>query len=161
MTVLTLAPPSQARPETHTAFAHAACSAATSNACVPALRHFVSHFVQRLGLSEDLRDAACLVASELITNAVLHSGSNSVTVLVGMEGHGLIISVRDRGSWRMRTDPRHSPADDDVVCGRGLDLVRTLTDHLSVSTGSTGTVVKAFLTIDPLVPLAILSGSDA
>ncbi|MET9730153.1 ATP-binding protein [Streptomyces sp. NPDC006458] len=145
MTALTLAPPSQAQPETHTALAHATCSAVANRACVPALRHFVGHYVQRLGLSEDLRDTACLVASELITNAVLHSGSQSVAVLVGMERHHLIISVRDRGDWRTRTDPRHSPADDGVVCGRGLDLVRTLTDRLSLATGPTGTVAKAFL----------------
>ncbi|MFJ5779790.1 ATP-binding protein [Streptomyces sp. NPDC093094] len=159
MTALTLAPSSRTRPETHIS-AHAACSAVTSTACVPALRHFVAHCVQRLGLSEDLRDTACLVASELVTNAVMHSGSHSVAVLVSLEKHGLIISVSDRGTWRTRTDRRHSPADEGAVCGRGLDLVRTLTDRLSIATGPTGTVVKSLLRVDPLISLAAVSGGN-
>ncbi|MHA4779045.1 ATP-binding protein [Streptomyces sp. MSC1_001] len=157
MTALTLAPSSRAETEKRTAFALSACSAVASDACVPALRHFVVHCVQRLGLPDDLRDAAELVASELITNSVLHSGSHSVAVLVSTEGRRLIISVRDRGAWRTRTDPRHSQDDDGVVCGRGLGLVRALADCLAVATGPTGTVVKAFLCIGPPAPVSSVS----
>ncbi|MHA4779093.1 ATP-binding protein [Streptomyces sp. MSC1_001] len=161
MTALTVTPPIRADAETPAPSAHAACSAVTGDACVPALRHFVLHCARRLGLSQDLRDTACLVASELITNAVLHSGSHSVAVLVGIEGHQLSISVHDRGRWHTRTESRHSPADDGIVCGRGLDLVEALVDRLAITTSLTGTVVRASLCIDTLVPATRTPGEVA
>ncbi|MFF9145021.1 ATP-binding protein [Streptomyces sp. NPDC014861] len=151
MTALTLTASSRVESEARVTFTHAACSAVTSNACVPVLRRFVVHCVRRLGLSEDLRDAAGLVSSELITNAVLHSGSHSVAVLVSLEGHSLVITVRDEGGWRTRIEPRRSLADDDAPCGRGLSLVEMLTKCLSITTGPRGTVVKASLHVDASV----------
>ncbi|QPK49204.1 ATP-binding protein [Streptomyces gardneri] len=161
MTAPTVTPPSRTEAETFTTSTHAACSAVAGDACVPALRHFVMRFVQRLGLSQDLRGTACLVASELITNSVLHSGSHSVEVLVSAERGHLVISVRDHGSWHARTEPRHSPADADIACGRGLGLVEALANRLSITTGGpTGTVVQAFLRIDAPVPAAREPGDD-
>ncbi|WP_432066195.1 ATP-binding protein [Streptomyces sp. C10-9-1] len=127
----------------------AACDADARDSSVRRMRSFVSHAVRRLDLPEDVRDTARLVVSELVTNAVLHSGSHSVTVLVGMGPGRLLITVRDHGRWRDRGGTRHSAGDADASCGRGLDLVRALTERCTVVSGPDGTVVAAEVRLAP------------
>ncbi|MEU8518818.1 ATP-binding protein [Streptomyces sp. NPDC048577] len=127
----------------------ALCVAAASASSVRRMRHFVRYCVRRLGLPESTCDTACLVVSELVTNAVLHSGSRSVAVLVGIGPGHLLITVRDCGRWRERDGARRSTVDDDAPCGRGLELVRALTDRCTVTSGPGGTVAVARVRLTP------------
>ncbi|MFE0465257.1 ATP-binding protein [Kitasatospora sp. NPDC058965] len=123
----------------------AVCTADAVHESVPQLRHFAVFCVRRFGVPPDAADTVGLVVSELVTNAVLHSGSRSVAVLVGLEAAGLLIAVRDHGSWRERPRPRLSSADDRAPCGRGLALVSAVTERCTISSGTTGTLVEAHL----------------
>ena len=69
---------------------------------------------------------AMLVASELVTNAVLHSGCSSeelIHVRLGVGGDRLSISVRDHGVSAGEPKPRPAP---DPFGGVGLRLVEQL-----------------------------------
>ncbi|WP_457034095.1 ATP-binding protein [Kitasatospora sp. P5_F3] len=132
----------------HRGLGRAVCAAGAGSASVPQLRRFVRAWARWQGLSEGAGYTACLVVSELATNAVLHSGSRSVAVLVDLSPGGLRMVVRDRGRWLQRFEPRHSQADDAVRCGRGLGLVRALVDRCVVATGPDGTVVEVLVRLE-------------
>lgn len=104
------------------------------------LRAFVSRWAERLGLSEEERFCACLVATEAVTNAIRHghgsvSGSAAAPVVVSCrsEGDDLVLEVRDRGRFRSERDR----ADDHG--GRGLFLIRELTRDFELEAGDGGT----------------------
>jgi serine/threonine-protein kinase RsbW len=91
---------------------------------------------------------AMLVASELVSNAVIHSGAGSTELLdvhvkLG-QGH-LLISVRDPGRSGRIAKPR---SDDDVVGGLGLRLVEQLSERWG-SERTNGQRVWAELTVPP------------
>jgi serine/threonine-protein kinase RsbW len=71
---------------------------------------------------------AILVASELVTNAVLHSGcaeDESIQVRVRVRPEHLLISVRDPGASGGDAQVRSSPA----IGGWGLQIVEQLTER--------------------------------
>src|SRR3954451_23491344 len=73
---------------------------------------------------------------EAATNAIEHAGitNGARFEVAGRRDAGEIaIAVRDRGSWRSERDDDH---------GRGLDLMRTLMDTVSVEPGEQGTTVS-------------------
>jgi anti-sigma regulatory factor (Ser/Thr protein kinase) len=97
-------------------------------------RRFVAETLVRLG-DERLVDAASLLVSELVTNAVQHARS---TVEVLVRRHGirsvLRIEVRD-GSAR---PPLMGGFDPDALSGRGLALVEAVSDRWGVETDAGG-----------------------
>jgi anti-sigma regulatory factor (Ser/Thr protein kinase) len=105
---------------------------------VPLFRHFVGDALTSSG--HQSAEGAQLVASELITNAVLHSKSSwpggLVTVdLIGI-GYGLArIEVTDEGG---ATLPRLRDADDDDCHGRGLRLVEQMSQQWGVRLDARG-----------------------
>lgn len=70
------------------------------------------------------RDAAVLVVSELVTNALVHTREGEETIRLHLEvSHGrLRVEVVDHGS----AQPRSQPAAPDAPGGRGLPLVARL-----------------------------------
>lgn len=84
-----------------------------------------------LGAVEDLapvRDEALLVASELVTNAVLHSGCRAddwLDVEVDRDGEAVLICVADPGASSGEVRPREDPRPDRAG-GWGLTLVSRL-----------------------------------
>jgi anti-sigma regulatory factor (Ser/Thr protein kinase) len=73
---------------------------------------------------------------EAATNAIEHggaSGHTSFEVSGSHNGGQIEIAVRDHGSWREERPGDH---------GRGLDLMRTLMDTVSVNPTEEGTVVS-------------------
>jgi anti-sigma regulatory factor (Ser/Thr protein kinase) len=92
---------------------------------------------------EEIRDNAEVIVSELVTNAVRHTGSRAVGCeLLWSEG-GLRLEVADQGDAPSVPLPRQ--ADLDEECGRGLLLVGALSDAWGVAApaprgedGSTG-----------------------
>ena len=98
-------------------------------------RRFVSDTLAQWG-DERFVDAASLLVSELVTNAVVHACS-AVDVVVGHEGihASLRVEVRDSS----RRGPRlGSFFDLDAVSGRGLALVEAMSDRWGVESGDAG-----------------------
>lgn len=92
------------------------------------------------GLDDDTVDTAVLSLSELVTNAVIHTGAPAEVRAV-LEGGVLTVVVRDRGSHRgaRPTDPGH---DDPLrVHGRGLQLVAALSSRWGSELDAVGTTV--------------------
>lgn len=94
---------------------------------VRAVRDFV---VRALGKSRVDLDLALLLASELVTNSVRHSGSavpgGVVTVTVAVGDEVVRVEVTDRCGDSVPVLPAAAPADDEAEGSRGLWLVDAL-----------------------------------
>jgi anti-sigma regulatory factor (Ser/Thr protein kinase) len=77
-------------------------------------------------VAQDPAEAAVLIISELVTNAVLHSGSTVIGCTLRLDSGLLQIEVTDQGA------SQREPAADDVS-GRGLLLVSTLSKAWGVT----------------------------
>jgi len=82
---------------------------------------------------EDLIDTVTLLVSELVTNAVLHAGSEA-EVLVRLTGATARVEVTDTSAESVA--PRDAAADEDS--GRGLALVENLTRRWGVRPATGG-----------------------
>ena len=91
-------------------------------------RRFVQKLLGDFGLASDVVDAAVLLTSELVTNAVLHTGSAVELRVAVRVGVGTRIEVRD-GSELLPLARVH---DADSVTGRGLHLVEMLASAFGV-----------------------------
>ena len=137
----------RARRKTECRFA-AACVLPATAAAVPALRRVAQHAARRWRLPGDTEEASGLIVTELVTNAVSHSGSPDVTLLLCVGDGTLTLRVRDSGAWRPRTAP---PVDEGldsvgVSCGgRGLLLVEAYAASCCVRASAAGTTVTAEL----------------
>ena len=92
---------------------------------VPQARRHVAATLEQWHL-DGLVDAACLLVSELVTNAVLHART-AMTLTVARDGDGVRVSVTD-GSPVPPALRRHS---DTATTGRGLRLLDQLADAWS------------------------------
>ncbi|GGY97239.1 ATP-binding protein [Streptomyces nitrosporeus] len=93
--------------------------------CVAEARKRVRRVVRGWGFTEEFSDTAELLASELVTNAVLHaSGGDSCRVVCALVGDLLTVSVIDHGSGMpvLRQERTAGTA----TGGRGLLLVESL-----------------------------------
>jgi anti-sigma regulatory factor (Ser/Thr protein kinase) len=107
----------------------------------------VRRLVRRaLGDASPLAETAVLLASELATNAVLHSASGqpggSATVLITEIGGGVRVEVADRGSDLCAPVVR---GDIYASEGHGLFLVQSLADQWGYVRDETGTTVWFWL----------------
>ena len=123
---------------------------APDTSSIGAARRFVRERVRRsLGRRDvrpDLIGDVELVVSELVTNAVEYGFSEPVIVRVVAEPSALVVSVGSARSAAGIADPSTwagpVPA---MRTGRGLAIVRAVTDHVSVEAdGSTMTVHCTF-----------------
>ncbi|WP_037872026.1 ATP-binding protein [Streptomyces sp. SPB074] len=97
-------------------------------ASVPEARAFVAALLREWGLpeGEDLTASVRLIVSELVTNAVLHTGERSpfFTVTVSLDREELLrVGVTDSHP----RPPRRLPAAVQQDNGRGLAIIRFLT----------------------------------
>jgi anti-sigma regulatory factor (Ser/Thr protein kinase) len=133
---------------------------ATADSAVPALRRFAGGVAGRWGVPAAVVDTARLVVSELVTNAVLHSGAPDVTVLLAHRGDGLSIEVADRGQWCHRSAPRRAPEDEDAACGRGLELVKGVSAWWRAVLTPAGSRIAAYLPFaGPTDPVAMTAAA--
>ena len=86
--------------------------------------------------SVDQTDVAELLTSELVTNAVLHVGSE-VGLLVRLTPRAVRVEVRDASPEP--PVPRH--CEDDALTGRGLRLVETMSAAWGFDPNGQGKVV--------------------
>jgi anti-anti-sigma factor len=91
---------------------------------------------------DQLVGPACVVVSELVANAVRHTGT-TMTLRVSRRPRYLLISVQDGSEEIPRTLPL--PADDDPGAGRGLALIDEVAAHWGWLPTGTGKVVWAAL----------------
>lgn len=118
----------------------------TPNAAnVPLARHFLKDWLERLPAGETETDDLLLVATELCANAVRHATGRpgGVSLRVQAEGVDVVLEVEDDGrglTWD--DDPDDELPDPESEAGRGLFLVRALTDEVHVERGAGRTVVR-------------------
>jgi anti-sigma regulatory factor (Ser/Thr protein kinase) len=107
-------------------------------------RAAVQEFCQRLRVGGD-REAAQLVTSELVTNAVVHTGTK-IDLTLRLVGASLHIAVRDGGPGR----PRITDIDESSESGRGLLLVDALASSWGTFFPDDGKVVWATVRVREL-----------
>ncbi len=117
---------------------------------LPMVRFYVREWAAVSGLPRDRREAFVLAAYETACNAVLHGGGHGLLRLY--EHHGALhCQVFDQGPGFFADADAEAPES----CGtttdskRGLWMVRQLTDHLKITTDTTGTVVSFAITLPP------------
>jgi anti-sigma regulatory factor (Ser/Thr protein kinase) len=110
---------------------------------VGAARCFVA---RALGAADPATEVAVLLASETVTNAVLHSNSRRaggmVTITATEMGGGVRIEVTDEGSKRSIPEVKDHGC---VSGGHGLLLVQTLADQWGYLRDELGTTVWFWL----------------
>jgi len=95
---------------------------------VYAARHVRKRLAGVLGEDGSSVEDACLIATELVGNAVRHSGCDEEDVLdvrIARNGRRLLISVHDPGLSGNHAVPR----DDDEPGGLGLQIVDSLAER--------------------------------
>ena len=109
---------------------------------VPAAAGLARRFVERTltDCPDECRDAAVLVTSELVTNAVLH-GRTTVQLEVVTARDRVLVAVTDGGSRRLE----RRPPDDSREGGRGLVVVESVADRVGTIDHGTGKTVWALL----------------
>jgi len=78
-------------------------------------------------------DRARLLASELVTNAVVH-GRGSIVLRAALADRRLVVEVIDQGDGFERTIRQHGP---EQVGGNGLNIVETEASRWGVHEGTT------------------------
>ena len=104
-------------------------------------RRFLRETLTAWKVEEECRDVAELCVSELVTNAVIHTGT--LTELTAqLDEEFLTVLVRDGGgSGTVRRAPVEDADDPLDVSGRGLMLVDALTSAWAAEHGADGTTV--------------------
>ena len=118
-------------------------------ASVGEARRFVLRLIDGT-VDDELVDAAVVITSELVTNAMLHA-QTSFEVVVLREGDAVRIEVHD-GSDRL---PRRKRYSDHSATGRGLWLVETLATAAGAERTDDGKVVWAVVGDLPDEPPAV------
>jgi serine/threonine-protein kinase RsbW len=100
------------------------------------LRHALSAWLARQGAPPEVTAEVALATHEAAANVVEHAyrdGSGNVVVRARRDDDELLVAVQDEGHWRTpgRTDQR----------GRGLTVMRSLTDEVVISPTGSGTTV--------------------
>lgn len=97
-------------------------------------RRFIRNTLISWGLSgrEDLVADAVLLASELVTNAIVHAGT-PVQLTCRLDGANVEVSVLDRHPARVIPDPPGAAAEVDRPSGRGLLLPAALSSSWGVT----------------------------
>jgi anti-sigma regulatory factor (Ser/Thr protein kinase) len=111
-------------------FPPAAASAATA-------RRFVGAALRRWDVRPDVAELACLLTSELITNACRHARSRA-RVSVVQQPEAVRVEVHDSGGGRLRVGRRPKP---EQQGGRGLHIVDALASRWGSTASDEGTVV--------------------
>jgi anti-anti-sigma factor len=94
---------------------------------------------------DDIVGPACVVVSELVSNAVRHAGT-TITLTLSLRGHNLLVSVEDGSPDPPRSAAAAAPDDPDA--GRGLAIIDEMTSRWGWRPTGSGKVVWAVLRVD-------------
>ncbi|GAB2959772.1 anti-sigma regulatory factor [Amycolatopsis acidiphila] len=113
---------------------------------LPAMRRFVGAGAVRHGLSRDRAADLALIATELVTNSLLHTPSARAELRLWRDGDHVTCQVRDDGHV---SDPMAGrlPRTSSQPGGRGLLMVNHLADLVRIHTTPSGTTVQALCRI--------------
>ncbi|AJE80512.1 ATP-binding region ATPase domain protein [Streptomyces albus] len=90
------------------------------------VRRIIAANMERWAFPPPLAEDVQLVVSELLTNAVIHSGADEVTLTLRFIDGFLRIDVRD---GVLKPEPRLRSPSPDAENGRGLFLVQTIAGY--------------------------------
>ena len=117
---------------------HASTELAPDVSAAGAARRFVGRHLGAWGVEEEQTAAAQLCVSELVTNAVIHTGT-APTVTVRLDDDYILVLVADHGGGGPVRRPEEPEPDD--ISGRGLALVDALSTAWSAERNADGTTV--------------------
>jgi len=124
---------------------HTAATDLPSDARASSLaRRFVRDRLQEWAIDGEVTDNAQLCVSELVTNAVIHTGTPS-RIAMRLDDERLLVSVSDGGGGEIVPRAYDQPL---VNSGRGLFIVDTLAAAWSFERGVDGTTVWFELDVD-------------
>jgi anti-sigma regulatory factor (Ser/Thr protein kinase) len=83
--------------------------------------------------TEEAQDAA-LIATELVTNAIIHARPTAITLTLAKRGESVELRVTDNGHGRVEL----RPVDPGAVTGRGLRFLDELAAHWTVEPAVAG-----------------------
>jgi anti-sigma regulatory factor (Ser/Thr protein kinase) len=112
-----------------------------------AVRAAVAAHASELGMDEDRLQRLLVVATELATNAIRHGGANNQLRLWRSDG-AIYCQVTDDGPGI--SDPDDAgirPVPLNADSGRGLWIVRQLSDRVIITNDTPGTTVTATLNV--------------
>lgn len=103
------------------------------------VRHKMTHWLDGIGISEELAADILLVVVEACSNSIEHAYRNAelgvVRVSAHLDGTAICITVDDSGHWKAELIP-------DRTRGRGMPLMRAMSTRFELSTGPSGTSVS-------------------
>jgi signal transduction histidine kinase/serine phosphatase RsbU (regulator of sigma subunit)/DNA-binding response OmpR family regulator len=99
-------------------------------------RRAVARELRRWGVAEEPVDDIVLIASELVTNALVHARP-PIDLRLRRIGPHVILEIRDRAGLR----PRRRRPDDSDEHGRGLNIVEVLSESWGTRTSESGKTV--------------------
>ena len=103
---------------------------------VATARRFVADRLSGVATDSGIVDDFRLAASELVTNAVEHGNHQKVIVELAVNPGKVSLSVTSHSPYdNVAPVSDWTVADADEITGRGLGIVRTLADDVSVSRG--------------------------
>lgn len=106
-----------------------------------AVRRFARECAAAAGLAPERVDDVVMAVNEAATNAIEHGGGGG-TVRVWTEHGSMVVEVRNAGGPPLHGDAGRTPPDPRQPRGRGLWLIRSLTDLFDVRPGPIGSVVR-------------------
>lgn len=121
-------------------------------ASVAAARTSVREMLAARGISGDAEDIAVMVTSELVTNALAHSGSERIVCRLHIAADRIRVEVEDQNRGASLPEPRQAAPDDQG--GRGLFLVEALSADwgVALTPRRSGRTVWAELTTPDTAP---------
>ncbi|WP_238159197.1 anti-sigma factor RsbA family regulatory protein [Mycobacterium sp. MFM001] len=105
-------------------------------------RSFAARYAQWLGLSPEGIASLQLIATELATNSLQHTGGVCRLAFWQHNGH-IVCEAGDAGRLEDPLAGRRPPAAD-ALTGRGLFLVNTVADLVRTHATATGTTIQAY-----------------
>ena len=115
-------------------------------ATIPLGRHLLADWLDHLAVDDAERADLLLVASELCSNAVRHASGTpgALALRAWAEDDAVIVEVADDGSgFKLETRYEDELPDPDAEQGRGLYVVESLSDEVTVRREGEVTVVRA------------------
>lgn len=105
---------------------------------VTCLRRELNDWVRAVGVSTDIAGDLVLSCYEAMANVVVHAYPTGTTGFLDLYAqlgtNDITVTVSDRGRWKPETDR--------AVGGRGLALIRCLSDGMDLLCGEDGTRIE-------------------